>query len=485
LHGHGQTDWLAQLAAEHANFRVVLARAEQRHDGELGLRLAAALWRFWHRHGFWEEGRGWLMRMLALPWPDDRVDMATRATALTGLGWVAHYQNDFPVAEASLEEGLACFRRVGRSDGLTEVLLCRGLLARSVGENRRAMELHEEALSLARDLGNLDRLAESLFHLSIAARELGDYDRAAELCEEGLLLHRSSGHRGGEAFALLGLGDVARDLGEAARARAYCEESITLFRELGEPLGEGFSLHNLGVAAHREGNLDLAITLCDESTAILRRLGAEPALAEVLISLGSILGAADDVAPGLAALTEGLQLAMRVGPRWLVAASLEGIANVVGEHGSPFVVVSLISRADTLRAEIEVPLRPNWRPALERTVANARLTLGAQTFSTAWDLGGARLLDDVVADALQVKIAAGALNSRVERPDAAPHPFGLSPREEDVLRLLVGGCSDRDIAERLFISPRTVSKHVGAILAKLGVLSRGEAAVFAVRQGLV
>jgi DNA-binding CsgD family transcriptional regulator len=54
-----------------------------------------------------------------------------------------------------------------------------------------------------------------------------------------------------------------------------------------------------------------------------------------------------------------------------------------------------------------------------------------------------------------------------------------------VLRLLVDSKTDREIADTLFISPRTASKHVGAILAKLDVTSRGEAAVRALRESLV
>ena len=69
----------------------------------------------------------------------------------------------------------------------------------------------------------------------------------------------------------------------------------------------------------------------------------------------------------------------------------------------------------------------------------------------------------------------------------APHagPQGLSAREAEVLRLLAGGRTDREIADTLFISPRTASKHVGAILAKLAVASRAEAAVLALQRGLV
>src|SRR5690606_19093664 len=62
--------------------------------------------------------------------------------------------------------------------------------------------------------------------------------------------------------------------------------------------------------------------------------------------------------------------------------------------------------------------------------------------------------------------------------------FGLSPREIEVLRLVAVGESNRSIAARLFISERTVERHLSNILAKLNVPSRTAAAAFAIRQGL-
>ena len=62
---------------------------------------------------------------------------------------------------------------------------------------------------------------------------------------------------------------------------------------------------------------------------------------------------------------------------------------------------------------------------------------------------------------------------------------GLTPRELDVLRLLVAGRSNPQIAEAIFISPRTATTHVSNILAKLGVESRTEAATRAIRDGLL
>ena len=61
----------------------------------------------------------------------------------------------------------------------------------------------------------------------------------------------------------------------------------------------------------------------------------------------------------------------------------------------------------------------------------------------------------------------------------------LTPRERDVLRLLVARRTDREIADALFISPRTVNWHVAAILTKLGADTRRDAAALALANGLV
>jgi DNA-binding NarL/FixJ family response regulator len=62
------------------------------------------------------------------------------------------------------------------------------------------------------------------------------------------------------------------------------------------------------------------------------------------------------------------------------------------------------------------------------------------------------------------------------RPATRVHPHGLTAREQEVLDLLREGLSDGDIAARLVISPRTVHHHVSAVLAKLGVANRQQAA---------
>jgi DNA-binding NarL/FixJ family response regulator len=61
----------------------------------------------------------------------------------------------------------------------------------------------------------------------------------------------------------------------------------------------------------------------------------------------------------------------------------------------------------------------------------------------------------------------------------------LTPRENEVLQLLAGGLSQRDIAEKLVLSPKTIATHIQKILAKLELHSRAEAVAFAYREGLV
>lgn len=82
-------------------------------------------------------------------------------------------------------------------------------------------------------------------------------------------------------------------------------------------------------------------------------------------------------------------------------------------------------------------------------------------------------------------MAAATLLQRLQGAANAPRPEALTPRELEVLRLLVEGLTNKAIAGRLGISDHTVKFHIGAILGKLGAASRTEAVTLAVRQGLV
>jgi DNA-binding CsgD family transcriptional regulator len=118
----------------------------------------------------------------------------------------------------------------------------------------------------------------------------------------------------------------------------------------------------------------------------------------------------------------------------------------------------------------------------KRILAEVRASLPEPVFVAAWEEGRQLSSADAVTEALAIAASAGV----------APPPahddvsgFGLTLRELDVLRLIVEGKSDREIAEALFIGTRTVQTHVANLFAKLGVNARAEAAAVAVRRGLV
>ena len=116
-------------------------------------------------------------------------------------------------------------------------------------------------------------------------------------------------------------------------------------------------------------------------------------------------------------------------------------------------------------------------------VDRLRARLGATAFDAGWAAGRALPVEDAVT-------LAEAVVSEPEgaEPDTGPcaavDPFGLTHRERQVLRLLAGRRTDREIAETLFISPRTVGRHVTNIFVKLRVNSRRQVAILAAEHGL-
>jgi DNA-binding CsgD family transcriptional regulator len=89
------------------------------------------------------------------------------------------------------------------------------------------------------------------------------------------------------------------------------------------------------------------------------------------------------------------------------------------------------------------------------------------------------------AEALRGKMqSAGLRVPRGPRPATRENPFGLTPRQVEVLRLLTEGLTNGEIAARLHLSPKTVDHHVSAVFARLDVHSREEAAKLARRQHL-
>jgi DNA-binding NarL/FixJ family response regulator len=89
------------------------------------------------------------------------------------------------------------------------------------------------------------------------------------------------------------------------------------------------------------------------------------------------------------------------------------------------------------------------------------------------------------ADELLARVSRMLERLDQQRPESLDADlFGLTPRECEVLSLLVEGLSQPDIAERLYLSPKTVGTHIQRIMGKMGVKSRTQAVAVAAREGL-
>jgi DNA-binding NarL/FixJ family response regulator len=129
---------------------------------------------------------------------------------------------------------------------------------------------------------------------------------------------------------------------------------------------------------------------------------------------------------------------------------------------------------------VGVPLRPSVSAVHDREVAALRSALGAAAFEAAWDAGTKAPWEEVVTEASSLLEGNGEWAGRAGKE----HRRDLTAREREVLALLAAGRTDREIADALFLSRRTVTTHTSNLFAKLGVANRTEAAALAAREGL-
>jgi DNA-binding CsgD family transcriptional regulator/tetratricopeptide (TPR) repeat protein len=245
--------------------------------------------------------------------------------------------------------------------------------------------------------------------------------------------------------------------------RETCEKSAVLLRDLPEPERRAMGPIGLGYLALNEGRVEDALAIYEGVHAILpvaRGLVRwEPEWAEAMIRVGNRQGAIDLLAELEAALPLDLLLSNGLGrPKGMLAedddeASMHfgatvkaaaAVGNLVGEGRTEILWGERLRRARR-RAEA--------RTHLERAVELLR------------GVGATVLAERATTE---LRAAGGVVGDTV-----ASHQL-LTPHELQVARLVVSGASNRDLAGKLFISPRTVEAHLTAIFRKLGVRNRRE-----------
>lgn len=219
LTGRERGEWLDQLESELDNLRTALRWALDHRRIELGMRLAAALWRFWQIRAHMSEGRQVLAELLAV---DAEVDPAIRARALSAAGSLAYWQND----------------------------------------GRPCMRYYEASLELRRQLGDPAEIASGLYDLGHAlscVASVKDPERGRRLELEALEIYRSVGSRMGEAWLVWALGCNAHFAGDNRSAANELSQAIDQFRELGDPFGLAWALSMHALASMLIGQNELAV----------------------------------------------------------------------------------------------------------------------------------------------------------------------------------------------------------------------------------
>ena len=276
--GAERTDWLERFAAEHDNFRAALEWLTETGNAEWGLRLGAALFRFWETREFITEGRDSLGKLLKLPAPPTMA----RERAVFSAGVLACGQADYAAADPLFREALDIARQLGDKRGIAVSLNALGINDRNRGEAAGAHALFEESLLLWRELGDQKAVARSVSNLANVAKSQGDFARARSLHEECLTIFRGLGDRAGVAWSLNAQGDVARDEGDLAGAQVLYERGLAIFRELGDYWGIAGTLTDLGNLAREQRNAPIAHSLYRESLKTFQALEHKRGIARLL-----------------------------------------------------------------------------------------------------------------------------------------------------------------------------------------------------------
>jgi DNA-binding CsgD family transcriptional regulator/tetratricopeptide (TPR) repeat protein len=444
LLGPQEVQWYERLEEEHDNIRAFLAWSLGGADPGLGLRMAGAIWWFWHRHGHLREGLRWLDEGLARGVGAPAI---ARAKALGGIGWLALGQADLDRMRQSALEGLNLSVEAGLGSKYRALFL--NLLAAASwqqGDYDQATKLIEESLVLSREANDVHGMAESLHQLGVASVwRLEGQEQARAYFEEGLAIARGGLGSASVARALqnsLGLAFLLQ--GDLQRAKAFAEETAALSREAGDRTLLPLPLNNLGWVALLEGDLERAKALHKESLALSRELGG---------SLSTFM-------------------------------FLEGLACDAGGEGEALRAARLFGAAEALRDAMGLPLEPAMRPLEEPYLLEARSQLGAVAWDEAWEEGRAMSMQSAIDYALPEERSIAPAPQASDRQVSKAQSFSLTPREEEVANLVAKGLTNRQIAARLVISESTTETHLSRIFKKLGLRSRTQLTMWVNDRGL-
>lgn len=454
LIGPNQHIILRRLDQEVGNLRLALQSGLDL-DGDAsvdGVRLASGLWRYWLVRGQLSEGSRWLSRSLNIA---TGVPVGVRALALNNLGNLALELSQYTKAHACYMQSMELYETIDDNSGMGDELNNLGLLELIQGKFDAARVLLERSLSIRRQIGDTIALPNTLSNLGDIACFEEDYDLSETYHLEALAIRREIGNKRGIALSLSNLGMVAYLRGDIDASECWYAEGMEYATEVDDQFGKAGILLGQGKVAVRRGQLKPGMEMLTQSLLILRQMGSRRLLADVVDALAAAAAwdkrfeSAARLIGSTATMREGHQIGITHRSRIEINELLTELHGELGEVG--------------FQSAFESGKRQSLETAVDEAV----------------------MLAHAIAEAEDLRLARAQEESGLDAGELAAEELGLTRREREVLVLLAQGLSDKEIADSLYISPRTAMTHVGNILAKLGVNKRTLAASVAVRKGLV